>query len=309
VEIHPALQRYFWLSLLIILTTSVAICGVSSSGVERASTALVPGPQPAATVTLTLTPAPASSAGWTSYAKTLHAVTDLAFDHRGNLWAVAHRGVAKIDPNTHTITLLLTDYHVNAIAIAPDGAVWAGTLYDGAFRFDGERWTRHSPPWSQIDDIAIAPDGDVWFGSPSRVSSYIDYSSLPGGVARFDGLSWTAYTTDTLPALQSIGTVAIGPDGAIWAAGAGSVARFDGEAWTAYPTDTLPDFYIPSIAVTPGGTPWVATREGVAAFDGEIWITYTTADGLTNNLVNALTVAPDGSVWAGTSGGVSHFDG
>jgi hypothetical protein len=60
------------------------------------------------------------------------------------------------------------------------------------------------------------------------------------------------------------------------------------------------------------GNKWVGTSGGVSEFDGTNWITYTTADGLSNNNVNAVAIDLQGNKWFGfgfSGGGVSKFDG
>ena len=70
------------------------------------------------------------------------------------------------------------------------------------------------------------------------------------------------------------------------------------------------------VAVAADGTVWVSTYgSGVSHFDpaagsesGETrWTTYTTADGLADNVVQAIVVDQDGGLWFGTYSGVSRY--
>ena len=54
------------------------------------------------------------------------------------------------------------------------------------------------------DVVAVTPDSVLWLGTR-------------GGVSRFDGLTWTSYTT-TADGLvhDTISVVEVAPDGAVW---------------------------------------------------------------------------------------------
>jgi ligand-binding sensor domain-containing protein len=64
---------------------------------------------------------------------------------------------------------------VEAIVVAPDGALWFGT-WDGVSRFDGQTWTTYTTKDGLTNDsveaIAVAPDGALWFGTGGGVSRY-----------------------------------------------------------------------------------------------------------------------------------------
>ena len=76
-----------------------------------------------------------------------------------------------------------------------------------------------SQGWFATDLLAIAPDGGVWMNGHA------------GGVANFDGSTWTGYLTDLC-----VHDLDIGPDGAVWVR-AGPYERSGGfEYWD--PPDT-----------------------------------------------------------------------
>ena len=75
---------------------------------------------------------------------------------------------------------------------------------------------------------------------------------------------------------------------------------------------------IKSLAVGPDGTVWAATSDltrygvykgGVSYYDDSSWKTFTEKDGLLYNKVNSLALDSDDNLWVGTGAGVSHFDG
>jgi ligand-binding sensor domain-containing protein len=59
----------------------------------------------------------------------------------------------------------------------------------------------------------VASDGALWFGTR-------------GGVSRFDGGTWTTYTTDDGLADNYVTSIAVAPDGALWFGTFGGVSRY-----------------------------------------------------------------------------------
>jgi ligand-binding sensor domain-containing protein len=204
---------------------------------------------------------------------------------------------------------------VTALAVGPDGTLWAGTSNSGISRFDGQTWTTYTTRdgllKDSVDAIAVTPNGTVWVGTWGGVSRF-DPSALGGTPASGrDGQAWTTYTEKDGLAGYGVSTVAIAQDGTVWLGGSGGVSRFDGHIWTTYSEkDGLGCDGCASIAVAPDGTVW-AGGCGVSHFDGEMWTTYTATVVLSNNHVTSIAVALDGTVWAADDmfGDVSRFDG
>ena len=112
----------------------------------------------------------------------------------------------------------LANDRVEAIAVAPDGALWFGTYGGGASRFDGENWTTYTTEdglaHNDVYAITVAPDGALWFGT------------YGGGVSRFDGESWLTYTTkDGLPD-NIVKAIEVAPDGTLWFGTKCGLARY-----------------------------------------------------------------------------------
>ena len=59
----------------------------------------------------------------------------------------------------------------------------------------------------------MARDGALWFGTE-------------GGVSRFDGESWTTYTTEDGLASNDVWSIAMTPDGALWFGARGGISRY-----------------------------------------------------------------------------------
>ncbi len=103
--------------------------------------------------------------------------------------------------------------------IGADGTLWAAVGDpsadgDGLARLDDSGWTVFSEadgvrPWGifgffPTDHLHVAPDGSAWVNAEGDGSSC-------GGVAHFDGTTWTRYLSDLC-----VTDMDIAPDGAVW---------------------------------------------------------------------------------------------
>jgi hypothetical protein len=202
---------------------------------------------------------------------------------------------------------------VQRIAVGPDGTTWMLGLA-GLFRLGlaGSEVpaadavsTRGAHP--AIGGLDVAADGTVWANALGG----------GGGLASFDGESWTPYPN---PEGRSDGSLGISllPDGSAWAAWETDpeadrtdpvgfrLGRYDGQAWSfpdasGWPTEVARavGFYSPGFAVTPDGSLWVAqeadldgTGGALLRFDGEAWEIIATPFP-----IRGLAAGPDGSVW------------
>jgi hypothetical protein len=106
-----------------------------------------------------------------------------------------------------------------------------------------------------------------------------------------------------------VNTLAVSPDGALWAGTVNSVMRFDGRAWQVLAKcDGHPFCGALDIAFASDGAVWTANGFNVARFDGQTWTRY-------EKKVAFLWAAPGGAVWMNGwegsqgSGYVARFDG
>jgi ligand-binding sensor domain-containing protein len=98
---------------------------------------------------------------------------------------------------------------VDALGVAPGGAIWLGGTLDGAARYDGKDWVRYTTenglPSNTVRAILVTHDGLVWFGTDV-------------GLVRYDGATWTTLTTEDGLADNLIFSLAAAPDGSLWIA-------------------------------------------------------------------------------------------
>lgn len=210
-------------------------------------------------------------------------------------------GLSRFDGQTWAYDL--GDAEVGALAVGPDGILWAG-VGCGVQRFDGATWevvaSCDDLPAGNILDIACTPDGAVWV-----VNGF--------GLARVDAPSQTVYE-------KLVHDLHVAPDGALWMNGwegtenSSYVARFDGETWTTFPSaESVPGRFSVA-AVTADGLLWGTTPEGkLAAFDGRAWTKstswtlYDIPDSHTEK-VAVLAADPLGALWLAVDKDVVRFD-
>jgi signal transduction histidine kinase/ligand-binding sensor domain-containing protein len=208
----------------------------------------------------------------------------------------------------------LAQNSVYAVALARDGAVWAGTLSAGASRIvDGAATTfttANGLASNTITSIAEGLDGTVWFGTPAGLSAHSR-----------DG--WRTYTTrDGLPS-NDVNTVFVGPRGILWAGTAEGLAFVqDGrlQACPGMPMALRTSIF--GLAMDRSGSLWLNTIDRVFRVDRDPLIRcdvadrdvreYGVADGLLapDSMKRHRTLVTDarGRVWLALGRGISVAD-
>jgi hypothetical protein len=206
--------------------------------------------------------------------------------------------------------------------VASDGAVWVLTTA-GLVRVDGDDWSVMSEDATSWQQPAAGPDGSVWA---------IEESDDVASVVKFhaDG---TRTTID--PPILWPERLAVGPDGALWAAGGWDLARWDGTWQQVPPPPGWSPYWVSGLEATPDGALWVSGiapnvfaryadgewttfehdalqvgQQLVALSDGTVCITPflacfdatgtivgTIAETLPGVFVDGIDIAPDGAVW------------
>jgi hypothetical protein len=181
---------------------------------------------------------------------------------------------------------------VTSLAVAPDETVWVGlstadarvddsdpVQHPAAGSFTDGEWTMYTTadgiPEAFGHAVAVATDGTVWvgsFGVTTTDGTADDTQTIPGGgVARFDGATWTRYTSiDGLPSNDSV--ITIGADASVWAVGINGegVARFDGTRW-----ETRSNVTGGFPTIDADGSLWAESDDaegGIIGFDGSATI-------------------------------------
>lgn len=239
---------------------------------------------------------------WAQYTEskelTGNVVYTSAIDNNNNIWFGTLGGVTKYDGvNWTKYTSLNTGWNLStyiySIAFDKNGNKWFGGS-SGVSYFDGNVWTLYS----QDNTYAAAVDfqNTKWFGCSASALKYNDLVWLKstlhgfnngvncikidshdniwfglsgGGITKYDGSTWTSYSTSNGLAGNTVYAIA-----------------FDAQ-----------------------GNKWFGTNNGVSKFDDTNWTTYKTEDGLASNYVSAIAIDGRNTKWFGTyGGGLSKFE-
>ncbi len=156
-------------------------------------------------------------------------------------------------------------------------------------------------PSNRILSIATGPKGEVWVGTD-------------GGVARFDGRTWKAYTVDdTLLSSYSlisneIHSIAVDTDGSVWCVAQYSLCHFDEVSWSIQKDGSSGNtFLCNTVAVTPDGTLYAGAIEGLYRFVNGKWIAQSEMSDIFS--IDRVIFAPDGTGWAGGKWNLLYYNG
>lgn len=146
--------------------------------------------------------------------------------------------------------------------------------------------------------VAIDQNNNKWFGTGA-------------GVAKFDDVNWTVYTTADGLIDNFTTCIAVDVNNNLWVGTNSGVSKFNGTTWTNYTSaDGLPMDGINDIKGDALGNVWFATYAGLSKFNGTSFTNYTTLEGLSVDLITNLTTDALNNIWLGTlGGGISKFDG
>jgi len=233
-------------------------------------------------------------------------------DRDGNVW-MGGNGVARWDPETGSFTgfwnwqnssLGVDD--MRGFAQQPDGTLWVGCGYSGAFRYDAptDNWVQHTwapPGWTANEVLDMTSDtaGNLW------ILTFVALHRLtPQGV-------WTEWNTTNSPLNWSLFSLERDPVDGVWVTVTGELHHFDGAVWT---TTTQAEAGWPgpqptSVAIRAGdGMVAVTTQQpehypytgGVSVRDPDsgVWRHWTTANSpLTHWQVGAARFDAQGHLW------------
>lgn len=259
----------------------------------------------------------------------------------GTLWFATEWGVSRFDGRgwrAYSAQEGLPPGSVDALVVTRDGMVWAGTGA-GLALLSGDQWRVIDPlpvnglaaagevVWvlgegrlyqASVDGLEPVPDPPL--SAPIRgLAATPDgaWLATADGVFKFDGSSWSIFTTTAgLPSLDVTAIAADGDD--IWAATSDNeqqtdLVLFDGQAWQPHPNrdvaaEQLLSSVVRDIQRTPDGDMWLATPAGINRFHDDRWTSFTTDDGLPGVDVRALAWTYE-TLWAATDLGLARYNG
>lgn len=178
-----------------------------------------------------------------------------------------------------------------------DGRLWAGT-YQGLALAEQGVW-REFPGTDRRTYYALAEDeeGTLWVGGlRSRKHGTGSLLRIPKGARQAQEV--------LIPSIRgSIGSLAAGPDGALWIASVGEGlhrARWEkgalASARVPLPGEADKEL-LHQVVLTPEGHPIVSGTTALWWFDGSAWHRMGKADGLLDDQPGPIALAPDGTLW------------
>jgi ligand-binding sensor domain-containing protein/tRNA A-37 threonylcarbamoyl transferase component Bud32 len=187
-------------------------------------------------------------------------------DAEGHLWIGDYDGLKWFDGQIWKsfTPFELDDVNIDAIEFDADNVQWLVTD-SGVIRYDPAtlEWTAYSeadhPVLEDVSTILVTHDGTLWLGGVAGLVRF------DGDLYRFEGEQWSRFEW---PGSGWVESVAVAPDGAVWA-GYEGLGRFDPATGT--------------------------------------WRIFTTDDGLVHQEVRAIHITPEGVVWVGTPSGISRY--
>ena len=150
-----------------------------------------------------------------------------------------------------------------------------------------------------VEVIYQSPEGWLWFGTDH-------------GLFRFDGISYTKYTTSENLADNHITAILNVPDKEMWIGHkSGKISLYDGNTfWAFKPEEGLGNIEITDIETDSTGSVWYSTLgEGVFKYDGRYLTNLNTDDGLSDNYVYDIEKDQNGVFWLATDNGITRVSG
>ena len=235
----------------------------------------------------------------------------------GSTWVATGNGVGVRNENgefTWTQRVLGTELGlVTGLAEDENGYVWisSGSAFEGAFRFDGERW-RHYGPDQGLDAphvyrIRKDSKGRLWFLGIAAIQGRAPRRE-PGAYV-YDGRTFARWSTEEGLLAGRVYDFAEAGDGALWFATMAGLSRWNNSEWTHWTmADGLQAGRIFTIAIDRDDRLWFGDQQnGLGFLDNGVPRYLTTADGLINDEVQDLKVDAGGALWVATRGGLACY--
>jgi len=152
-------------------------------------------------------------------------------------------------------------------------------------------------PQDSVRGIAQTGDGYLWIATM-------------GGLARFDGVSFTVFNSENTPVLarNEITSLAADPEGGLWigTGGAGVLRYLNGKFTQVLSVADTQTDNVRFLKVDSRGVLWIGADAGLSSYDhGKVSTLFRGRNGLA---VHCGTESPAGTLWFGTDGGLKKLE-
>jgi ligand-binding sensor domain-containing protein/signal transduction histidine kinase len=235
------------------------------------------------------------------------AVTAVFEDREGNLWIGSAGGVERLRDSsfvTYSASDGLPSDNNGPIFVDRDGRAWFAAAGGGLY------WLNEG----QLGQVAAAGLGSDVVYSIAGGNGELWVGRQTGGLTRLrstaGGFAAETYTQSGGLAQQSVYSVHLARDGAVWAGTlSGGVSRLSNGRFTTYTiANGLASNTVVSILEASDGTMWFATPNGLSALSAGRWHAYAVRDGLPSANINCLLEDSTGVLWIGTVNGLALLD-
>ena len=231
-------------------------------------------------------------------------VTAILTDREGNIWIGTQQGLQRLRDSiftTYGVSDGLPAENIGAVHADADGRIWFAPIQGGLYWLKNRTIGRISDAGIDKDIVySIAgSEGDLWIARQSGGLTH-----LRNTAGKWQEIT---YTKQDGLAQNSVYTVRVGRDGAVWAGtlSAGLTRIKNGRIETLTMDKGLVSNTIASILEARDGTMWFATPRGLSSFAKNHWISYSSKDGLPSDDVDCLFEDSDGTLWIGTAKGLA----
>ncbi|MBP6470297.1 MAG: hypothetical protein KBE23_01980 [Chloroflexi bacterium] len=167
--------------------------------------------------------------------------------------------------------------------------IW-GAYPDGVIRWNKQDHTYKTYTFgSEVTAVQIAVNNNVWVGTTNDLY-------------RFDGISWTRYTTDDGLPYNTISSLSVGLQDQLFVGAAGGIVVYNGAQWTQIPTITVDPYHcfsyggIVDIALDTQNRFWVSMDNApMCYFDQGIWKIFSQNQSSVSS--KDIEFAPNGDMW------------
>src|SRR6266568_3953757 len=153
-------------------------------------------------------------------------------------------------------------------------------------------------PNNLVRAITQTPDGYLWIGT--RL-----------GLARFDGVHFTAFDARNTPALKNpnISALCVDGRGSLWIGtyGDGMMRLEDGTFSHYSSTNGLAGDELSVLYCARDGSLWIGTTTGVSHYQAGKFTNYTRKEGLASDIIRSVLEDRDGRIWIATGEGLNSI--
>jgi ligand-binding sensor domain-containing protein len=147
---------------------------------------------------------------------TLRSVQCMWQDRKGNIWfgsgPQAAEGVIRYDGNALTNYKPKNETWIRNIFEAKNSDLWLATRHHGACRYDGKTFSYETVKANVGSPLLEDSAGNIWFGGGGKENDL----KGDGGIWRFDGQTYTNYTTKDGLTNYSVWSIVEDKNGGIW---------------------------------------------------------------------------------------------